>query len=45
MIQHLKWSLTELDNMIPYERSLYTEMLSQWIEEENKRIEQAQTQR
>jgi hypothetical protein len=40
MIQHHKWSLTELDNMIPFERSLYVEMLGNWIKEENDRIEQ-----
>ena len=40
MIQHHKWSLTELDNMIPFERALYVEMLSNWIKEENDRIEQ-----
>ena len=40
MIQHHKWSLTELDNMIPFERSLYVEMLSNWIKEENERVEQ-----
>ena len=40
MIQHHKWSLTELDNMIPFERTLYAEMLSNWIEQENERIEQ-----
>jgi len=40
MIQHHKWSLTELDNMIPFERALYSEMLSTWIKEENERIEQ-----
>ncbi len=39
MIQHHKWSLTELDNMIPFERSIYVEMLSTWIKEENERIE------
>ena len=39
MIQHHKWSLTELDNMIPFERSIYVEMLQQWIKEENARIE------
>ena len=38
MIQHHKWSLTELDNMIPFERAIYSEMLSQWINEENDRI-------
>ena len=40
MIQHHKWSLTELDNMIPFERALYSEMLSDLIKEENDRIEQ-----
>jgi hypothetical protein len=40
MIQHHKWSLAELDNMIPFERALYVEMLSNWIKEENERIEQ-----
>ena len=40
MIQHHQWSLTELDNMIPFERALYAEMLTNWIKEENERIEQ-----
>tara|TARA_B100000424_G_C22863318_1_gene459983 strand:+ start:652 stop:795 length:144 start_codon:yes stop_codon:yes gene_type:complete len=40
MIQHHKWSLTELDNMIPFERQIYVEMLSNWIESENERIEE-----
>ena len=39
MIQHHKWSLTELENMIPFERAIYVEMLQQWIKEENARIE------
>ena len=38
MIQHHRWSLTELDNMIPFERALYIEMLQEWIKEENERI-------
>ena len=40
MIQHHKWSLTELDNMMPFERRLYVLMLQNWIKEENDRIEQ-----
>ena len=40
MIQHHHWSLTELDNMIPFEKMLYVEMLSNWITEENERIEE-----
>jgi hypothetical protein len=26
--------------MIPFERALYSEMLSNWIKEENERVEQ-----
>ena len=39
MIQHHKWSLTELDDMIPFERAIYVDMLQAWIKEENARIE------
>ena len=38
MIQHHKWSLTELDNMIPFERQVYITLLQNWIKEENDRI-------
>tara|TARA_B100001250_G_C19790122_1_gene786087 strand:+ start:1814 stop:1963 length:150 start_codon:yes stop_codon:yes gene_type:complete len=40
MIQHHKWSLTELENMIPYERQIYVVLLQQWLKEENKRIDE-----
>ena len=40
MIQHHKWSLTELDNMIPYERQIYVTLLQQWIKEENQRVKE-----
>ena len=40
MIQHHKWSLTEIEDMMPYERDVYTAMLQNWIEEENERIKQ-----
>jgi hypothetical protein len=35
LIQHHKYSLTELENMIPWEREIYVTLLSQYIEEEN----------
>ena len=38
MIQHHKWSLTELDNMLPYERQIYVMLLQTWIKEENDRV-------
>ena len=39
MIQHHKWSLTELEDMLPYERDIYVAMLQSWIKDENERIE------
>jgi hypothetical protein len=42
MIQHHKWSLTEIEDMLPYERDIYTTMLTNWIKEENERIKQQQ---
>ena len=42
MIQHHKWSLTELDNMLPYERQIYVTLLQQWVKEENERQKEQQ---
>ena len=39
MIQHHKYSLTELEEMMPWEREIYIGLLMQWIKEENERIE------
>lgn len=38
MIQHHKWSLSEIENLVPYERQVYVLLLQQWIKEENERI-------
>ena len=35
MIQHHKYSLTEIENMMPWERDVYVALLKQYIEEEN----------
>jgi hypothetical protein len=35
LIQHHKYSLTELENMIPWEREVYVGLLKNYIEEEN----------
>ena len=42
MVQHHKWSMTEIEDMMPYERDIYMAMLSKWVEEENERIRQQQ---
>ena len=36
-MQHHKYSLTELDNMMPWEREIYVNLLLQWLEEEKER--------
>ena len=38
MIQHHNYSLTELDNLMPWEKEIYIMLLKQHIEEENDRI-------
>ena len=40
MIQHHKWSLTELEDMMPYERDIYVALLQKWVEEENEKVRQ-----
>ncbi len=40
MVQHHKYSLTEIEEMLPYEREIYISLLNAWIEEENERIKQ-----
>ena len=44
-MQHHKYSLTELEAMIPWERDIYVAMLIQYIEEENQKIKQKQNER
>ena len=40
LMQHHKYSLTELENMIPWEREIYVTLLQQFIEEENLKAQQ-----
>jgi len=42
-MQHHKYSLTEIENMIPWERDVYLGMLINHIKEENERLKQTQT--
>jgi hypothetical protein len=43
-MQHHKYSLTELEGMIPWERDIYVTMLIQYIEEENRKLKEIQNQ-
>ena len=42
MMQHHNYSLTELENMMPWEREVYIGLLQEHIAEENARIEREQ---
>ena len=44
-MQHHKWSLTELEEMMPWEREIYITLLLEWIKEENERIAQEKLNR
>ncbi len=44
-MQHHKYSLTELENMMPWEREIYMGLLAQWVKEENERIEKENAKR
>jgi hypothetical protein len=41
-MQHHKYSLNELEGMIPWERDIYVTMLIQYIEEENRKLKERQ---
>ena len=41
-MQHHKYSLTELESMLPWERDIYVTMLIQYIEEENQKLKERQ---
>ena len=42
LMQHHSWSLTEVENMIPWEREIYIKYLTNYIEKKNLEAQQAQ---
>ena len=45
LMQHHKYSLTELENMMPWERDIYVDMLITYIKEENEKQKQREAER
>jgi hypothetical protein len=39
MMQHHKYSLTELEDMLPWERTIYVDLLVKYLREEKERLE------
>ena len=42
MMQHHNYSLTELDNMLPWEREIYVALLADHIKKENEKMAEMQ---
>ena len=40
MMQHHKYSLTEIENMVPWERQIYITLLVQHLQEEKEKLNQ-----
>jgi len=45
LMQYHKYSLTELENQMPFEREIYVEMLIKHLEEEKQKAEQRRIQK
>lgn len=45
MVQFHKYSLNEIEGMMPWERSIYIDMLNQYIEQENQKERDRQAAR
>jgi len=45
MIQLHHWSLTEIENMFPYEREVYLTLLNEHVKKENEKMREAQSRR
>ena len=44
-MQHHKYNLTELDNMMPWEREIYMGLLIEHLEEERERLAKEESSR
>ena len=44
-MQHHKYSLTEIEDMMPWERDIYVDMLITWIKEEKEKQKQREAER
>ena len=38
MVQLHQWSVTEIENMVPWEREAYLTLVINWVQEENERM-------
>jgi hypothetical protein len=43
LAQHHKYSISEIEGLIPYERDLYVDMLLEFLEQQKQEIESRKT--
>jgi hypothetical protein len=43
LAQHHKYSITEIESLIPYERDLYVDMLMEFLDQQKQEIESRRT--
>jgi hypothetical protein len=44
-MQHHKYNLSDIENLIPWEKGIYVTMLLKYIEEENEKVQQQRLNR
>lgn len=42
LAQHHKYSITEIESLMPWERDIYVTMLNNWVKEEQERMRSEQ---
>jgi len=42
-MQHHKYSFSDIESMLPWEREIYVTLLTQYISEENEKLKQQRT--
>jgi hypothetical protein len=45
LVQHHKYSLTDIEGMIPWERDVYVNLLAAYLQDERDRIEEQKRRR
>lgn len=45
MVQHHNWSLTELEEMMPWEREIYVGLLLEFLEKEEEEMKRQQAKK
>ena len=44
-MKHHQWGLSDLENMVPWERDIYILLTENWVKEQKEKMEQAKQQR